>query len=1599
MATFKQQYVGLVKKTAAVKRRSPKEWLFEMFFLVAMAAAALGTSQSIENTVFEAIFRPPVVTTTIYDASNPGSTSVLVYPASLASATLSQALASQINALGGINTTVELVANSSTFEAFFLRNPDRLWAGIELSNKTTPGELVASIRMKTESSNGSPIPRSTARTSNAKRCQGSFEPCPAELYSLSGFTLLQRALYQAWAADNSIAFDSLQVDNQALPMGKIEEDPDSSTQASVILLVSIGFSPLLQYLATSVCAEKEEGIRHAMTMMGMEALPYWLSWLTVYTLMLIPSTLLASFVLAGIFGLAGVLPCFILLFLYGINLIFLAFLGCALVKKSQTAGVIASLANFVLSVLSFAVVLGPGAPGPKFAMSLFPPLAFFQGLFLVMEADQNGADMTAELFGQDGYSLEACYGMLMLDILVYGGLAAIANVMFPGNSTEFTWLYARLVGSSGNETPSSNTQDALEGDREDINVDKNNGITAEGISHQYKGADKYALQNVTLTAVKGQIFGLLGHNGAGKTTLFSILSGSLKPSEGRVLLHGQDLADLSVRNNLRQHLGVCPQHDILFPELTVSEHLELFRAIKGRGCGTRTDDTFASEQELIQRVDLEGKEDSLSAELSGGQKRKLCVALALMGNPKVVTLDEPSSGLDPNSRRKLWALLQSCRADRVILLTTHYMHEADVLADSKAVLAAGRVQCVGSSLFLKQKFGVGYHLDVDFSTALPQHVGDLEKMLIKHSTHITKDASYSSNSQTFTIPPNAVKVLGASLEELEANKDAFHVQSYRVRMTTLEDVFLALREKEEVSTVNSEAGDVTVAINTCDVDQPVEATSLRALDYDYPAPTHPPTSWELYKTALALRWRETWRQGKTTFAAVIFPVILITIAFLAIYKDADDTTPDFDTAGTALAPGLYNTSFSSTVYTDCADASWQPFLTLLSSTMADYNFVSLPSDQSLLGPDALVLDNVEANLAAFRCNGTLTAGNLIIMHNVTAVHALPILLQATLNAQPGLASTLTTQSLPGQQAVEFDTSVYFTGLLVAIGLGSIAGTMTLEVVRDRDIKMKHLLRISNVGPLTYWAAFGTIHGIAFGVASVYIIALVSVRRVEGLIGPATPWFVVITLLYVIQSITYSYIVSFAFRNAKAMQSFWPAVQSMLSMIPFIFVSMLEFGDNSDAAKIAHYVFAVLIPPYTYFGAIFYFLFLPLLRSFDITAPSLTASDYADPANVIMPTLLILVAQCLLFPLILYCLERGYFFERSTTQPDLDKLQSNVANDVVREEERVFTTTSEHPSLAFKHLNVTYAGTNSCGRVKPAYTAVHDLTVRVEKGGIFGLLGPNGAGKTSAISVATGVQYATAGDVEANGVSVTRDPVKAFSDLGFCPQFSALYDKLTVFEHLTSFARLAGFSELEAEKLAQSWMEELKIQEYRDEIAEELSGGTQRKLSLALALIGCPKVSLLDEVSTGLDPASRRMLWDVIRRFMATRACVLTTHSMEEAEALCSTIGILVKGQLQCYGSVQHLIENYGTGYVLEVKLRSEAMVPAFVNWLSTAFPSARVQDRFQSHIVFDLNITSAEVGQVFTLIETQAREQGLLDYGLSQSTLEQVFLRFASRAG
>jgi ABC-type multidrug transport system ATPase subunit len=282
-------------------------------------------------------------------------------------------------------------------------------------------------------------------------------------------------------------------------------------------------------------------------------------------------------------------------------------------------------------------------------------------------------------------------------------------------------------------------------------------IRVAGVTKRF--GNNNALDGMSFAARTGEITALLGHNGAGKTTTFGVLTGSVLPDAGAAWINGVDVSC----NQTKAHatLGVCPQFDVLWPSLTVREHLELFasfRPLRGAVAANSTSaadsSTCAAAYKDVVRLEIEKKlvavglmddAERPAGTLSGGQRRKLSLAIAFIGDPDVVLLDEPTAGMDPLSRRHAWDVIRGlagrsdvatsgddtkeCGADfsaanspptrkaTSVLLTTHFMDEADALSDRVCVVHGGRLAAAGSPLFVKTAFGGGYSLRVRCVTA------------------------------------------------------------------------------------------------------------------------------------------------------------------------------------------------------------------------------------------------------------------------------------------------------------------------------------------------------------------------------------------------------------------------------------------------------------------------------------------------------------------------------------------------------------------------------------------------------------------------------------------------------------------------------------------------------------------------------------------------------------------------------------------------------------------------------------------------------------------------------------------------------------------
>lgn len=306
--------------------------------------------------------------------------------------------------------------------------------------------------------------------------------------------------------------------------------------------------------------------------------------------------------------------------------------------------------------------------------------------------------------------------------------------------------------------------------------------------------DNLAVDNLSLGLEQNEILALLGPNGAGKTTSVELLRGELKPDSGRIYLRDVDVTGQA--RQLTQSIGVCPQFDAL-DLLTTRQHLEFYARIKGiSGAAVRANADIA-----MARVGLTPHATKQAAKLSGGNRRKLSLAIALMGDPAVLILDEPSSAMDAAAKRKMWKVLaEEIAPGRSVLLTTHSMEEADALATRAAILSK-RLLAIGTTQSLRQRFSNQYHVELVLKSAPHSTVGEMravEEWVGEKFPEARMEGVNLAGLVKFMVPISSQPQgggemgVGKVISLLEEHKERLGVQDYSIGAPTLERVFLSV---------------------------------------------------------------------------------------------------------------------------------------------------------------------------------------------------------------------------------------------------------------------------------------------------------------------------------------------------------------------------------------------------------------------------------------------------------------------------------------------------------------------------------------------------------------------------------------------------------------------------------------------------------------------------------------------------------------------------------------------------------------------------------------------------------------------------------------
>jgi len=299
-------------------------------------------------------------------------------------------------------------------------------------------------------------------------------------------------------------------------------------------------------------------------------------------------------------------------------------------------------------------------------------------------------------------------------------------------------------------------------------------IRCEDLKKTYPGKPPVeAVKGISFAVNTGECYGVLGPNGAGKTTTIEILEGLLDATSGSAEVLGMNWG--TDDNAIRQRIGVSLQETRLSERLTVGETLKLFRSFYADGI---------SADEAMDRVSLGPKKNAWVKNLSGGQKQRLAVATALVGNPDLIFLDEPTTGLDPSSRRELWEIIESfTAAGKTVMLTTHYMEEAERLCDRVAIFDSGKIITEGTPNELIQSLGAEHV--IEFSTDRPLENGDLDSLRQIESVdrvEMVEDEYRISLGQPHQVLPQLINHLSAK---------QIAMTGLATRSASLEDVFVA----------------------------------------------------------------------------------------------------------------------------------------------------------------------------------------------------------------------------------------------------------------------------------------------------------------------------------------------------------------------------------------------------------------------------------------------------------------------------------------------------------------------------------------------------------------------------------------------------------------------------------------------------------------------------------------------------------------------------------------------------------------------------------------------------------------------------------------
>uniref|UniRef100_A0A0R3RVG8 ABC transporter domain-containing protein n=1 Tax=Elaeophora elaphi TaxID=1147741 RepID=A0A0R3RVG8_9BILA len=1314
----------------------------------------------------------------------------------------------------------------------------------------------------------------------------------------------------------------------------------------LIIFWQLFILPCVLHTVSNIASEKHGGIKAFLTVMGMQSCTFYMAHAVIGFIKTMIVLLSCTIILLPQIQTVSSWLFFSTNFIYGVGAVSFALLmSCVFHSPIAATKGTAVIWLATIGLTKFKAARGSVLLNVIFSLNLnYAFVCAHHAIQDYMSRDEylgihNMFENTTYIF-----PLGIALVMIIFDVVWMSLLAIyLDNVYPPHGSPRKNWLFflhkwngehEQCAFHDSSDAPSDNIQEHVGKDEADIDI--------RHLTKTY--TVQPAVDRMSFRAYRGEITVLLGHNGAGKSTTFSLITGLISPTSGSIYICGNRMKSRSI-DHCQREIGFCPQYNALFDLLTVHEHLEMFRKLSGN--------TTHCTMELMTDIQLDNVANVIAGKLSGGMKRKLCVGISLVGGRRVILLDEPTAAMDPASRQTIVQLLQRYKHERTILLTTHCMDEADLLGDRIAIMVRGRLICAGTSEFLKNRFGTGYLLSIDLMPRqiFPHSFDQEEQLLSIIKKHIPETEKQSATPQQITVllPTKCKTSFSTLFVDLEQNAERYGINSFGLSMNTLEQVFLKVGELEDINAIaiadmENMAGQQAAMLCTVRTGLLLWLAQIGAL---------------LRKRFIC--YQKQWPRLIWQF---FFPIIvlLLVVFYVKNLSIRDEKRREILLNAGRISPCIVPMQLEN------SEALFGHNVLQIVQNISGYSYNLVPKSE-----------NMELTLAKLPKKPP-PVGMAVVYNMKDGYTAVTAYFNAKARYGPVIATTLISNARLGQSTDSIKVSF--------LPYGNVSGVNPLVSLNSQMFLIAPVLIIifafvssgfqlrTRLNTFTYWLSVIISDLILYSFVCAVFIVILGDWLINLKLDLILLW-----LIYLWPTFPFVYCMAFLINHpARAY-----IVLIIITLVVSLCASIISYIMMSMKPKLfpyLHTAFLSTLPTYS----MSYSLIIILVADASKDTSNLYSWEKLGRVYVAMACsglLFWIILMMINFkPLAVYMHDLLSVIRRT---PSTLSLCENTLEDIDIKKERdsISQKRNAELSLAVRNLNKYYGNLH----------AVRDLTFGVEPGECFGLLGVNGAGKTSTFDMLTGVSIPDGGEAFINGRSILKKQT-----IGFCPQFDALHPKLTARQTLQLLVSLYGFAN--PVKRVKTLLEAVSLTAHADTCVEFLSGGQRRRLSLAVALVSQTDLILLDEPTAGVDPKARRQIWCLLNAVREKRrAMLLTSHSMNECEALCNRIGIMDEGSLIAIGTPQHIKTRFGENYTLIITTADQYRQEDLARSVKEIFPGAIEKSAHSTCSMWDIakkeNDRWSEMYR--KLCQLAVRFPWIIDYSLTQTTLEGAFLQLALR--